>query len=168
MFGQKTKKTTYSNDNAVTILTSGCHFSGKLYCKGSSRIGGIIEGELVSEGLLIVEESAQIHADVKAQEVVIQGKVKGSLEATGLVELAKTAQFSGEIAARILSIKEGAQFNGQSRMLKNEASSVKVPHAVGGDAYPKAKNIQSNNGPEVSSINGIAASEKAPEILTIL
>ena len=33
---------------AVTILTSGCHFEGKLYCKGASRIGGQIQGKIVS------------------------------------------------------------------------------------------------------------------------
>ena len=63
--------------NAVTILTSGCHFSGKLYCRGASRISGRIEGQLISEGLLVIEEEAIITAEVKADEVVIQGKVQG-------------------------------------------------------------------------------------------
>ena len=45
----KRRGATY-HESAVTILTPGCHFSGKLYCKGSSRIGGRIEGEIVSEG----------------------------------------------------------------------------------------------------------------------
>src|SRR5262245_2268512 len=51
--------------NAVTILTTGCHFSGKLYCRGASRIGGKIDGQIVSEGLLIVEEEAVITAEIK-------------------------------------------------------------------------------------------------------
>ena len=66
------KRIETSHDSAVTILTSGCHFSGKLYCRGSTRIGGKIDGEIVSEGLLIIEEEAQINANVKADEAIIQ------------------------------------------------------------------------------------------------
>ena len=55
------------DSSAVTILTSGCHFSGKLYCRGSSRIGGKIDGQIISEGLLIVEEEAIITAEIKAR-----------------------------------------------------------------------------------------------------
>jgi cytoskeletal protein CcmA (bactofilin family) len=104
-------------DTAVTILTSGCHFSGKLYCRGSSRIGGRIEGQIISEGLLIIEEQALITAEIKADEAVIQGRVKGKLEATGRVELTHTSYFEGDIATPVLVVSEGAQFNGRSRMV---------------------------------------------------
>ena len=67
---KKVKRPAPSRDSAVTILTSGCHFSGKLYCRGSSRIGGRIEGEIVSEGLLIVEEEALITAEVRADAMI--------------------------------------------------------------------------------------------------
>ena len=103
-------------DSAVTILTPGCHFSGKLYCKGSSRIGGRIEGEIVSEGLLIIEEEAMITAEIKADEAVVQGKVKGKLEAKGRVELAQSSQFDGDIITPSLKVMEGAKFNGRSSM----------------------------------------------------
>jgi cytoskeletal protein CcmA (bactofilin family) len=112
-------------DTAVTILTSGCHFNGKLYCRGSSRIGGRIEGQIVSEGLLIIEEQALITAEIKADEVVIQGRVKGKLEATGRVELTATCLFEGDIATPVLVVNEGAQFNGRSKMMTSQ-SDVKV------------------------------------------
>lgn len=121
MFGnqkdQKKKRATSAlRDSAVTILTSGCHFNGRLLCRGSSRIGGKIEGEVVSEGLLIIEENAIIRADIKAEEAVIQGQVKGKLEAMGRVELCVTAQFEGDISTPVLVVNEGAQFNGRSSM----------------------------------------------------
>ena len=104
------------HESAVTILTPGCHFNGKLYCRGSSRIGGRIEGEIVSEGLLIVEEEALISACIQAEEAIIQGKVSGTLKATGRVELADRCCFEGDIVTPALVIHEGAQFNGKTSM----------------------------------------------------
>jgi len=117
----KHRKPQSVKDGAVTILTSGCHFSGKLYCRGSSRIGGKIEGQVISEGLLIVEEQALITADVKADEAVIQGRVKGKLEATARVELTHTSSFEGDIVTPVLVVTEGAQFNGRCQMVHHEA-----------------------------------------------
>ena len=108
--------------SAVTILTSGCHFSGKLFCRGSSRIGGKIEGQIVSEGLLIIEEEAVITAEIKADEVIIQGQVKGKLVATSRVELCDTCEFEGDISAQVLIVREGAQFNGRSTMIVKDSS----------------------------------------------
>lgn len=125
------KKTTNNRDvGAVTILTSGCHFSGKLYCRGASRIGGRIEGQIVSEGLLIIEEEAIITAEIKAEEVIIQGRVDGKLHATGRVELSSSSFFAGDIVTPILVVREGAQFNGHSSMIRREeatAGGVKTP-----------------------------------------
>jgi len=117
------KSITTGRDAAVTILTSGCHFSGKLYCRGSSRIGGKIEGQIISEGILIIEEGATILAEVKADEVIIQGKVNGRLEAKIRVELYPQSRFDGDIVTPVLVINEGAQFNGRSIMSHGASAS---------------------------------------------
>lgn len=146
--------------NAVTILTSGCHFSGKLYCRGASRIGGKIDGQIISEGQLIVEEEAIITAEIKADEVVIQGRVQGSLIATGRVELTACSQFDGDISTPTLIVREGAQFNGHSKMMKREDAQAKNPKIVsmsGGkqknekspDVGPSAKDVAVMKVPEV-------------------
>lgn len=116
-----------ARDTAVTILTSGCHFSGKLYCRGSSRIGGKIEGQIISEGLLIIEEEAVIIAEIKADEAIIQGHVQGKLQAATRVELCSSSHFEGDIMTPILSVKEGAQFNGRSQMTGEKLAKEKNP-----------------------------------------
>ncbi len=109
-------KKDHAKDYAVTIITSGCHFSGKLYCKGSTRIGGKVDGEIVSEGLLIIEEEALISADVKAEDIVIQGHLRGTVEAHGKVELSPSCVYEGDIITPVLVVQEGAQFNGRTTM----------------------------------------------------
>jgi cytoskeletal protein CcmA (bactofilin family) len=151
---KKQKRTHPSRDTAVTILTSGCHFNGKLYCRGSSRIGGRIEGQVVSEGLLIIEEEALITADVEAEEAIIQGKVQGTLKASGRVELTATSQFEGDIQTPNLVINEGAKFNGRCIMaIEATAEKEKNPRIVanGGETVSKERH------PEVAVL-------KVPEV----
>ena len=146
----KNKKVANTNkDTAVTILTSGCHFSGKLYCRGSSRIGGKIEGQIISEGILIIEEGATILAEVKADEVIIQGKVNGRLEAKIRAELYPQSRFDGDIVTPVLVINEGAQFNGRSIMGQQASNgahhttetrkSKVLPMAAGAESAPEIK-----------------------------
>lgn len=115
------------HESAVTILTPGCHFDGKLYCRGSSRIGGKVDGEIISEGVLIIEEEALITASIKADEAVIQGQVKGKLQASGRVELTSTSRFEGDIVTPSLVINEGAQFNGHAAMGTISENDEKIP-----------------------------------------
>ena len=126
---QNGRQRTSSLDSTVTILTPGCHFSGKLFCRGTTRIGSKVEGEIVSEGLLIVEDTALINADVQAEEVIVQGVVRGTLRAKKKVELASTARCDGDITAAALVINEGAVFNGSMSMgaKESEVSDQKLP-----------------------------------------
>jgi cytoskeletal protein CcmA (bactofilin family) len=148
--GQRPQKKSVATgrDAAVTILTSGCHFNGKLYCRGSSRIGGKIEGQIISEGILVIEEGATILAEVKADEVIIQGKVNGRLEAKIRAELYPQSRFDGDIYTPVLVINEGAQFNGRSIMSA----------AAGATAH------QTTDGRKSRVLPMAAGAESAPEI----
>jgi len=120
VFGFKTSenkkniKATNKHKFGITIVTAGCFFSGRLFCKGASRIAGKIEGEINSQGLLVIESEARINADVTAEEVIVRGHVKGSLIASKRVELTANSSFSGNITSPSLVIQEGAQFDGKS------------------------------------------------------
>lgn len=168
--GKAAKKPAISRDHgAVTILTSGCHFSGKLYCRGSSRIGGKIEGQIISEGLLIVEEEAVITAEVKAEDVIIQGTVHGKVVATGRVELTASSRVDGDISTPVLIIREGAQFNGKANMAKAQDTVVAsisrgAPKVVAGSKGPKAEAVLPS-GPSIERDARIDLSaHKVPDI----
>lgn len=111
-----------SRDGGVTILTAGCHFSGKLYCKGATRIGGTIDGEIIAEGLLIVEEDAVINAEIKAEDVVVHGRVEGNLTVQRKIEMCATADVQADITAPNLVVQEGALYNGRTIMKRPSAS----------------------------------------------
>jgi cytoskeletal protein CcmA (bactofilin family) len=109
-------------DGGVTILTAGCHFAGKLYCKGATRIGGTIDGEIIAEGLLIVEEDAVINAQVKAEEVVVHGRVEGNMLVHKKIEMCATADVQADVSTPNLIVQEGAMYNGRTVMKRTAAS----------------------------------------------
>lgn len=160
--GTSPGKKDHPKDYAVTIITSGCHFSGKLYCKGSTRIGGKVDGEIVSEGLLIIEEEAMISAEVKAEDIVIQGHLRGTVEAHGKVELSPTCVYEGDIITPVLVVQEGAQFNGRTTMDPNRimdrqatresGKTFSTPY-LGGAIHPEElSNVDlAMNGPEINA-----------------
>ena len=111
-----------AKDGGVTILTAGCHFAGKLYCKGATRIGGTIEGEVIAEGLLIVEEDAVINAIVKAEEIVVHGRMEGNLSVLRKIEMCATADVQADIVTPNLLVHEGALYNGRTTMKRAVAT----------------------------------------------
>jgi cytoskeletal protein CcmA (bactofilin family) len=120
------KKTEYAG---VSILTSDCHFQGRMICKGISRIGGLIQGEIHSEGVLIIEKGANVEAIVQADEVVVQGNIKGKIEISQRIEFSPTGTFSGELKTPVLFVADGARLNGQLTMhsqheLKRDAKEI--------------------------------------------
>ncbi len=103
-------------ESSETILAASSHFKGKLYCKGISRIAGKIEGEIISEGLVVLEEAAEIDAIIHGEEVCIAGNMRGTVYASRKVELLPTCCFEGSLHTPVLVVQEGAHMQGQIKM----------------------------------------------------
>lgn len=137
MFRLKNKKRReVLKKDGVTLVGVGCSFTGSLHCQGTSRIGGDVEGEIISQGSLVIEEEAQIKASIESDHVIVCGEVEGSLIAAHEVLLTATSRFTGSITSPSLVIEKGAFFNGTSStklpaagvsdlILKKEATEVK-------------------------------------------
>jgi cytoskeletal protein CcmA (bactofilin family) len=97
--------------------------TGEIQFKDMLRINGHIEGKVTSpKGTLIVDGSALVDGDIDVGAIVISGKVNGDVIANQRVELGPAAVINGNISTRILTMKPGAIFQGDCRMLKNEIS----------------------------------------------
>jgi len=95
---------------------------GDLSFKDMLRVNGHIAGKVTSaRGTLIVDPSARVDADIDVGVAVISGIVNGDVVAHERVELGPAAIINGNIATRALTMKPGAVFQGDCRMLKNES-----------------------------------------------
>lgn len=110
------KRGATAKDTGVTILTAGCHFSGKLYCRGATRIGGTIEGQVIAEGLLVIEEEAVVNGDIDAEDIVVHGRVEGKIDGRNRIEMCPTADVQADVSTPSLVVHDGALFNGRTAM----------------------------------------------------
>ena len=104
------------SENVSAIIQEGCEFKGKLSFEGLVRLGGKFEGEIFTNDILIVEDTAFIKADIQADVVIINGKVVGNVVAKNRIEIFKPAMIKGNLSAPIISMEQGVVFEGSTRM----------------------------------------------------
>lgn len=96
--------------------------NGEIGFKDMLRINGHVAGKIFSyKGTLIVDPSARVEAAIDVGVCVISGIVEGDVTAHERVEVGSGAIVTGNICTPVLSIKPGAVFQGDCRMLKEEA-----------------------------------------------
>jgi cytoskeletal protein CcmA (bactofilin family) len=100
---------------AAARLDRGTKISGKLHFEGPARIDGDIDGEIDGKEITI-GESAAVTAQIRAESIVVCGKVKGEITATQRIEIHPTATIIGNITAPKLIVQDGAIFEGHCSM----------------------------------------------------
>ena len=94
--------------------------NGELDFKDMLRVNGYVAGKVTSRnGTLIVDPSARVDADIDVGVAVISGIVNGDVIAHERVDLGPEAIINGNISTRSLTMKPGAVFQGDCRMLMN-------------------------------------------------
>jgi cytoskeletal protein CcmA (bactofilin family) len=99
------------------LLGVGTRYEGKLFFEGRARIDGVFEGEVFSEGVLIIGEEATIKGAIRVHTLIVRGgKIDGDIHATELVELHAPAQVRGDIRTQALFMEKGVLFDGSCVM----------------------------------------------------
>lgn len=103
-----------SNGEAVnTVIGQGSVLEGKFEIETGVRVDGVLRGELMSSGTLVVGKSGVIEADVQVRDAVVNGRIVGNLEAEEKVHLQARATFIGKMETRVLVVEEGAVFKAE-------------------------------------------------------
>ena len=104
-------------------IVSAPELDGEISFKDMLRINGHIAGSVFSaKGTLIIAESAQADAFIDVGVAIINGTVHGEIVGRERVELGLGAVIYGNISTPKLSIKPGATFQGDCRMLTAESA----------------------------------------------
>ncbi|HBP90063.1 MAG TPA: polymer-forming cytoskeletal protein [Nitrospirales bacterium] len=91
-------------------------FKGTIRYQGTVRVDGRLEGEIYTDGNLIIGQKAVIAAKIHAGTIMCQGQLTGDVEAKHRVKLLSPAVFEGTITSPLLSMDEGVVFNGTCNM----------------------------------------------------
>jgi len=114
-----------ARDEINAFLGAGTNYQGKLNFQGAVRIDGNFQGEVVSDGTLVVGQEALVEGQVRVGQLVLSGKIRGEVEARNKVVLHKTANLEGNIRTPVLVVEEGAVLEGQLTMGSLEDKSAK-------------------------------------------
>jgi cytoskeletal protein CcmA (bactofilin family) len=122
MFGKT--QTGLDPSKVETIIGSGVEVKGTFISKTTIRIDGRVEGDLQSEGDVILGKEGRVKGNIKARNVYIGGRVNGNSFAESKIEIQPGGQVFGDIKAPIVVIMEGAIFEGHCEMGSKEKGKI--------------------------------------------
>lgn len=99
-----------------TILGPESSFDGKLTFQGAVRIDGQFSGEVVTDDVLVVGESAKVKAEVHVGSLILNGNFEGNVYAKNAVEIHSPGLLRGNISTPSLTIDRGVIFEGNCKM----------------------------------------------------
>ncbi|MBI4400089.1 MAG: polymer-forming cytoskeletal protein [Nitrospirae bacterium] len=117
-----------TGDNVVAFVGKEVEFKGVISYNGTVRIDGHMDGEIHTEGILLVGEEAVITAKVSAGTIVSKGKITGDIIAKEKIRLLSPAVLNGSVKTPMLSMEEGVLFNGNIEMARADVR--ELPRAV--------------------------------------
>ena len=109
-----------------TVLGAEASFDGKLVFQGSVRIDGKFTGEIATDDVLLVSESAEVIASLNVGALVLNGTLRGNVRAKRVIELHAPARLYGDIETPSLVIHNGVMFEGHCRMENMTASKPEI------------------------------------------
>ncbi|EMJ89839.1 bactofilin family protein [Leptospira kirschneri] len=101
-----------------TVLGRETSFSGILNFQKPLEISGEFQGEIESDGFLLISEGAKIRANIKAGTVIVGGEITGNVIATEKLEMLSTGKVNGNIKTSKLQIADGVIFDGNCEMIQ--------------------------------------------------
>ena len=107
---------------AKNTLGSDVEIKGNLKFSGELTFDGKIDGEIQTDGVLNLGDSATVNGNINAQSVVVRGKVNGNITAKEKIDLKTKTELFGDIRAAKLSVEEGVTFVGKTEVNPNKIS----------------------------------------------
>ena len=126
------------NNSISSILGPEIKIDGNINSKGDLLIYGEVAGNVISEGTINSAKGSVVQGNINAKNASIHGTVKGDLSIQNKVILGKESHLEGNLEAAIITIEEGAKFDGMCHMIKENQKDNKIQSIH--DANFSAKN----------------------------
>lgn len=114
-------------NTAHNLIASGTIIKGEINSAVDIRVDGSIEGIVFSKGKVVVGEKGVVNGEIKASNIDIMGSVKGNINAVNTLSLKASGNITGDITTQTLIIEQGAVFNGNCKMGKEQEPVIAQP-----------------------------------------
>ena len=121
---------------ANCTIGAGSIFHGRLHVTGAIRIEGKFQGDLHTDGDVVIGPTGQAKTDIVTGKVVVAGTFIGNIRAEEEVYVAQTGKVLGSITTPKLTLEPGVVHSGNVTITQDQAENVveSVRSAYGADA----------------------------------
>ena len=102
-----------SNPLSISTIGEDLTITGSVTSKGKLHLNGQVQGDVHCVAL-VLGENAQLEGSVVAEDVMVRGRLIGSVRALK-VTLQSKSHVEGNLFHKSLSIEQGTHFEGESR-----------------------------------------------------
>ncbi len=99
-----------------SIIGQDAVFEGTLQAKETTRVDGLIKGDVKIDTVLVLGLTGKIVGNVRAATIMIGGTVEGDLIASDKITISATGKVTGNLHTKKLVVDENAVFFGQCFM----------------------------------------------------
>ncbi|WP_338409357.1 polymer-forming cytoskeletal protein [uncultured Flavobacterium sp.] len=105
------KKPTENIVSNINRISEGTQLTGDIVSNADFRIDGTLLGSCVLKGKLVIGPKGYVEGTIKCQNIDIEGRFSGKLEAIDLLNLKSTSNVIGDVIIGKLGVEPGATFN---------------------------------------------------------
>ena len=134
--GKMAATETYSQQN---LIAQGTTLKGDIISEGDFRIEGNIQGNLKTNGKVVIGKTGVVNGTLKGAYTDIEGKFSGKLIISDTLSLKSSAHVEGEVEVGKLAVEPGATFNATCVM----KGSIKELNKGGVTSKPESEKEQS-------------------------
>lgn len=100
----------------VSIIGPGMQVVGDCTSDGVVRIEGRVEGLIRAAKSVVVGKDGVVTGDIETQDLIVAGRVAGTITAQSRVELQASCHVEGDIRSRRVKLDEGGRVEGRLHM----------------------------------------------------
>ena len=118
-----------------SYVGSNTTIKGNFECREDFVVEGAVEGNLSSEGLIVLGKDAVVKGEVSAKKVAISGVVVGTVRCSERLEIYQSAKIIGTIQVPVLKMAPGAQIDARIIMSRKDDDFELISQSPK-DSYP--------------------------------
>ncbi len=110
-----------SDDISInTLIGNGSFIKGNMRVNGFIRIDGDIDGDIETDGAVIISEKAKIRGNLTAKSAIVGGIVLGDISVKSGVKLLSSSAVIGNIIAKKVQMEDDVIFQGHCISISDE------------------------------------------------
>ncbi len=102
-----------------SLIADGSQITGNISFTDGLRVDGDVNGNIRAKddmaSILVISETAHVTGEITADHIIINGTVKGPVNARLMLELQPKARIEGDVHYAALEMHQGALITGQLR-----------------------------------------------------